>query len=244
MTRRGYARVRTDVNTRQTVLPRYLLGPQVLLHLASREEKAFVAWVKRAKEESGQMGTHGQRVVRPAFDRRVVDHDDALAPGYPADTRDEPSARNGLPWIDVVSGQGREFKEGGVCIQEQRQPMQGREDGKPADHQQSETVLLKRGETRHLSRGSFFPLLLMRSAAFAPPPARAMASFASRSATTWSMASARARNSGEDDETRDGRSDVAWYDRAVAGIDEFCLDVHRRDGAGGVMAQRPARRKR
>lgn len=202
----------------------------------------------RTKQESGQTGAHGQRVVRPAFDRRVVDHDDALAPRYAADARDEPRARNGLAWIDVVSGQGREFKEGGVWIQEQRQPKQGRQDGTGsqarAGHQQSETVLLRGGETRHLSRGSFFPLLLMRSAAFAPPPTRAAASFASRSATTLSMASARARNSGEEDETREGRSEVAWYDRAVAGIDEFCLDVHRRDGASGVMAQRPARRKR
>jgi len=58
------------------------------------------------------------------------------------------------------------------------------------------------------------------------------------------MASARARNSGEEDETREGRSEVAWYDRAVASIDGFCLDVDARDGASGVMAQRFARRRR
>ena len=117
--------VRTDVNTRQTVLPRYLLGPQMLLHLLPSEERAFATWVKRTKQESGEMSTHGQRVVRSAFDRRVVDHDNALAPGYPAYPRDEPRAGNGLSWIDIVSGQGREFEEGGMWIQEQRQPKQG-----------------------------------------------------------------------------------------------------------------------
>ena len=58
------------------------------------------------------------------------------------------------------------------------------------------------------------------------------------------MASARARNSGEEDETREGRTEAAWYDRAVAVTDGFSLDVHGRDGASGVMAQRLARRKR
>jgi len=101
----------------------------MLLHLPSREEKAFVAWVKRTKQESGEMSTHGQRVVRSAFDRRVVDHDDALAPRYPAYPRDEARAGNGLSWIDIVSGQGREFDEGRMWIQEQRQPKQGRQDG-------------------------------------------------------------------------------------------------------------------
>ena len=75
------------------------------------------------------MSTHGQRVVRSAFDRRVVDHDDALAPRYPAYPRDEPRAGHRLPWIDIVSGQGREFKEGRVRVQQQRQPRQGRQDG-------------------------------------------------------------------------------------------------------------------
>ena len=58
------------------------------------------------------------------------------------------------------------------------------------------------------------------------------------------MASARARNSGEEDETREGRSEAAWYDCAVAGIDGICLDLDAQDGASGVIAQRPARRKR
>lgn len=113
----------------------------------------------------------------------------------------------------------------------------------PVGRQQGEMVLLMGGETRHLSRGSFFPLLFIRSVAFGPPPARAAASFASRSATTWSMASARARNSGEEDETREGRTEAAWYDRAVAGIDGFRLNIHARNGGSGVVAQRPIRHK-
>ena len=64
-------------------------------------------------------------------------------------------------------------------------------------------------EKRHLSRGSFLPLLRIRSAAFAPPPSREVASFASRSATTLSMASARALNSEEEGEMREGRIEAA-----------------------------------
>ena len=72
------------------------------------------------------------------------------------------------------------------------------------------------GKGRHLSRGSFFPLLLIRSAAFAPPPSRAVASFASRSATTSSIALARAWNSGDAVEMSDGKTEeAAWYNFAV-----------------------------
>jgi hypothetical protein len=54
-------------------------------------------------------------------------------------------------------------------------------------------------------------LLRIRSAAFAPPPSRAWASFDSRSTTTWSMAFARAWNSGEAVETSEGRTEATWY---------------------------------
>ena len=65
-----------------------------------------------------------------------------------------------------------------------------------------------------LSRGSFFPLLLIRSTAFAPPPNLAVASLASKSATSASMAFDFSVNSGEDVEMRDGRTE-AWYERHI-----------------------------
>ena len=83
---------------------------------------------------------------------------------------------------------------------------------------------LKENTGRYLSRGNFFPLLRIRSAAFAPPPSRAAASFASRSAMTRSMAFARAWKSGEEGETREGRTEAAWYDRARWPADGRCLD--------------------
>jgi hypothetical protein len=65
------------------------------------------------------------------------------------------------------------------------------------------------------------------------------------------MASARARNSGEEEETREGRTEAVWYDRpatAVAGTEGVAyLDAHRVDGVSGVVLisqlQRPALRK-
>ena len=107
---------------------------------------------------------------------------------------------------------------------------------------------MRRDRVAHLSRGSFFPLIRMRSAALGPPPARAAARFASRSATRLSMASARARNSGDEDETREGRTEAAWYDRAAAGGNMVaCWDAHLLDGVSGVVVaqlQRPACRRR
>jgi hypothetical protein len=103
------------------MLPRYLLGPQVLLHLhPPGKERHEVTWLKGTEQESRDMSTHGQRVVRSAFDGRVIDHDDALASRYPAYPRDETRTGHGLSWIDIVSGQWREFKEGRVWVQEQR----------------------------------------------------------------------------------------------------------------------------
>jgi hypothetical protein len=49
------------------------------------------------------------------------------------------------------------------------------------------------------------------------------------------MASARARNSGEEGETREERIEAAWYDRAAA----VRLDMHVRD-----VVERAARRSR
>lgn len=63
-------------------------------------------------------------------------------------------------------------------------------------------------ETPDLSRGSFLPLLRIRSAAFALPPARAVASFASTSATSSSMALDLAVNSGDDVEMREGSTEA------------------------------------
>jgi hypothetical protein len=68
---------------------------------------------------------------------------------------------------------------------------------------------LRENTVRYLSRGNFFPLLRIRSVAFAPPPSRAAASFASRSATTWSIALARAWKSGEEGDMREGRTEAA-----------------------------------
>lgn len=62
----------------------------------------------------------------------------------------------------------------------------------------------------YLSRGSFFPLLRIRSAALDPPPSLAVAVFASNSATNSSIASAFPLNSGDVVETSDGSTD-AWY---------------------------------
>lgn len=108
-------------------------------------------------------------------------------------------------------------------VQEQSQPKRAR------THTAIGGLLRDETGVAYLSRGSIFPLLRMRSAAFAPPPARAVVSFASRSATSWSMAPARARNSGEEGETREGRTEAGWYDRAAAatGSDRVArLDTH------------------
>ena len=59
----------------------------------------------------------------------------------------------------------------------------------------------------HLSLGSFFPLLLIRSAAFGPPPCLTAASFVSRSATRVSIASDLALNSGDAVEMSEGSTD-------------------------------------
>ena len=100
-------------------------------------------------------------------------------------------------------------------VQEQRQPKKLRKLRKFAFGQR----LAEKEKGRHLSRGSFFPLFLIRSAAFAPPPSRAFASFASRSATTSSMAFARAWNSGDPVEMSDGRTvKAAWYGLAIGGF--------------------------
>ncbi len=157
-----------------------------------------------------ERGTHCKRVIRSPLDRGIVNDDNALAPRYPPYSRNHTCARHGLARVYLVRSQGGEFKEGGVRVQEQRQPNQGR---LPVGAGQ-------KGKGTYLSRGSFFPLFRIRSAAFAPPPSRAFASFASRSATTSSIAFARAWNSGEAVEMSDGRTHgAAWYGLAVGAFD-------------------------
>jgi hypothetical protein len=59
------------------------------------------------------------------------------------------------------------------------------------------------------SRGNFLPLLLILSAAFGPPPCRAIDILYSRSFTSSSIACDLAWNSGEVVDMREGNTD-AW----------------------------------
>ena len=74
-----------EVHARQAVLEGDLLGPQVLLD--------------------------GQRVVRPAFDRRVIGNDDDARPLDAADSGDDPG-RWSLVVVDAVRGEWAELQEG------------------------------------------------------------------------------------------------------------------------------------
>ncbi len=85
-----------EVDARQPVLPRDLLGPQVLLHR--------------------------DRVVGAALDRRVVGDDHDLAPLHAADAGDD-ARRRGLVAVEPVGGELREFEEGRAGIEERAHPL-------------------------------------------------------------------------------------------------------------------------
>jgi hypothetical protein len=84
----------TDIYTRQPVFPGHFLRAQVLLHR--------------------------ERVVRAAFDCRVV-HDD-----HTCTTRDAPyacddaGAGNSLPWIHTLCGERGEFEERRTLVENER----------------------------------------------------------------------------------------------------------------------------
>ena len=78
-----------QIDARQQVLARDLLGAQMLLHR--------------------------HRIIRAAFDGRVVAHDHALAAGHPPDAGDNAGAGN-LVVVHAAGGKRRQFKERGAWI--------------------------------------------------------------------------------------------------------------------------------
>ncbi len=64
---------------------------------------------------------HGDREVGPSLHRRVVRHDHDVAPGDPADPRDEPRSRR-LPLEHPVAGERRELEDRGVGVEEPLDP--------------------------------------------------------------------------------------------------------------------------
>ncbi len=73
-----------QVDARQPVLARDLLGAQMLLHR--------------------------HRIIGAAFDRRIVADDDAFAPADAADAGDDPGGVNGVV-IHAVGGERRQFEK-------------------------------------------------------------------------------------------------------------------------------------
>ena len=92
------------------MFPRDLLGTQVLLHLPAKKRKSCVGG--ESPRKVGVERTHGQRVIRSAFNRCVIDYDDTLTTRYPPYPRDNARTRQGLSRVYIVCGQRRQFKEG------------------------------------------------------------------------------------------------------------------------------------
>ena len=89
-----------EVDARQMVLGRDVLGPEVLLHR--------------------------HREVGPALDGGVVGDDDALDPAHPADPGDEPCGW-GVAVVHVPRRELRELEEGGARVEELAHPVAGEE---------------------------------------------------------------------------------------------------------------------
>ena len=85
-----------EVETRQSVRQRHLLGAQVLLH--------------------------GHRVVRATLDRRVIRDDDALATAYAPNSGDD-AGTGRLVVVQLIGRQRREFQEGTAAIEKRVDPV-------------------------------------------------------------------------------------------------------------------------
>lgn len=141
--------------------------------------------------------TNCQRIVRAALHGRIIHDDDAFTAGDPSYAGDDSSSGDRFR-VHLMRSQLRELKERRVWVQQKRQPAQR--------HAIERSRRGTRRRQTDLSLGSFFPALRMRSTALDPPPCLTSAILASRSATSASMASALAANSGDEVETREGKT--------------------------------------
>mmetsp|Transcript_7424 Transcript_7424/g.17919 ORF Transcript_7424/g.17919 Transcript_7424/m.17919 type:complete len:372 (+) Transcript_7424:1242-2357(+) len=92
-----------------------------------------------------QVLLHRDRVVRPAFDRRVVGDDHHLPAGDHPDARDDAATRHLLRAVHLVAGEGGELEEGGARVDERLDPL-------PGEHLAAGGVKLRRALAAALRR--------------------------------------------------------------------------------------------
>ncbi len=67
---------------------------------------------------------YGDGIIGAAFDRRIVDDDDALHTGDPADTRDDPSGGY-LVGVKLESAEQTDLEERRTRIEQSLEPLPG-----------------------------------------------------------------------------------------------------------------------